>query len=237
MSNLEVRVAHDAAGLVEMVAQAFVERMLERQAAGEVPHVVLTGGTVAVDVHRAIAAYGLERGVDFDQIEFWFGDERFVAPDSPDRNAGQARESLLDLVGANRVHEMPSTSSAATPDHGAQLYENELAGVGDFDLVFLGLGPDGHIASLMPGLPAIDADSTDVVGVTGSPKPPPERISMTFRRLNRARTVWFVVSGDGKAEAVERSLEKDGSVSETPAHGITVADQVWWLDRGAAAFL
>lgn len=237
MSNLEVRVAHDPGGLVEMVAHDFVERMLERQAAGEVPHVVLTGGTIAADVHAAIARLGLERGLDFDRIEFWFGDERFVAPDSPDRNARQAREAMLDLVGANRVHEMPSTSDAATPEHGAQLYEEALAGVGDFDLVFLGLGPDGHLASLMPGMPALDADAQDVVGVTGSPKPPPERISLTFRRLNRARSVWFVVSGDGKAEAVERSLEKDGSVSETPAHGITVADQVWWLDRGAAAFL
>lgn len=234
---MEVLVHATPSELVTAVATAFVDRMLERQRDGVVPHVVLTGGTIAVDLHRAIASLGLERGLDFDGIEFWFGDERFVAPDSPDRNAVQARSSLLDPVGAAHVHEMPSTASAATPEHGAHLYEEELAGVEEFDLVFLGMGPDGHVASLMPGLPQLAATEQGVVGVTGSPKPPPERISLTFPRLNRARSVWFIVSGDAKAEAVEHALSTEGSVEQTPARGITVPDQLWWLDRGAAAFL
>lgn len=234
---MEVKVSATPADLVSAVAAAFVERMLDLQAAGEVPHVVLTGGTIAVDLHEEIARLGVAEGLDFGGIEFWFGDERFLAPDSPDRNALQARGALLEKVGARRVHEMPSTASAATPDHGASLYEEELAGVGDFDLVFLGLGPDGHVASLMPGLPQLSVTDQDVVGVMDSPKPPPERISLTFPRLNRARSVWFIVSGDGKAEAVEKALAAEGSVEETPARGITTDDQTWWLDRGAAAFL
>lgn len=234
---MEVNVSATPGDLVKAVGAAFVARMLDLQAAGAIPHVALTGGTIAVDLHEEIARLGVAEGLDFSGIDFWFGDERFVAPDSPDRNAVQARAALLDRVGATRVHEMPSTASAATPDHGASLYEEELAGVGEFDLVFLGLGPDGHVASLMPGLPQLAVTDQDVVGVTGSPKPPPQRISLTFPRLNRARSVWFIVSGDGKAEAVEKALAAEGSVDETPARGITAEDQTWWLDRGAAAFL
>ena len=132
---------------------------------------------------------------------FWFGDERFVAPDSPDRNALQAREAFLDAVGADpaNVHDMPSTADAADVDAGAAAYAETLRthGGGEFDIVMLGIGPDGHIASLFPGFPQLDVDDI-AVGVTGSPKPPPERISLTFACLNRAKSVWFLVSGDGQ---------------------------------------
>ncbi len=114
----------------------------------------------------------------------WFGDERFVAPDSPDRNAGQARAAFLNAVGATQVHEMPSTASAATLEEGAATYGDLLRehGSGAFDVLMLGIGPDGHVASLFPGHPALDVDDTVAVGVSDSPKPPPARISLTSRR-------------------------------------------------------
>ena len=138
----------------------------------------------------------------------WFGDERFVAPDSPDRNAGQARAAFLDAVGATQVHEMPSTASAATLEEGAATYGDLLRehGSGAFDVLMLGIGPDGHVASLFPGHPALDVDDTVAVGVSDSPKPPPARISLTFGALNRSTSVWFLASGEGKAEAVARAL-------------------------------
>lgn len=234
----ELHLYDDADALAASVADAFLARMRERQAAGEEPHVALTGGTIAVALHREIARRAPGSGVDFGRIVFWFGDERFVAPDSPDRNARQAREAFLDAVGATQVHEMPSTADAADVDEAAAAYQTTLRqlGAGEFDLVFLGLGEDGHVASLMPGLPALDADGI-AAGVTDSPKPPPERVTLTFPALNRARSVWFLVSGAGKAAAVAAALSPTGSVDDTPARGITVADAHWHLDRAAAANL
>jgi 6-phosphogluconolactonase len=176
--------------------------------------------------------------VDWTQVVVWWGDERFVAPDSPDRNARQAREAFLDAVGATQVHEMPSTADAAGVDEGAAAYAATLRehGSGEFDVVMLGIGPDGHIASLFPGFPQLDA--TDIaVGVTGSPKPPPERISLTFAPLNRAKSVWFLVSGEGKAEAVARAVG-GADRHEIPAAGVSGHEEtIWFLDRAAASQL
>ena len=108
---------------------------------------------------------------------------------------------------------------------------------GDFDLVLLGVGPDGHVASLFPGFPQLDVDDRIAVAVTGSPKPPPDRISLTFTALNQAGEVWFLVSGEGKADAVARALAPEGSVHETPARGITAPNRTWWLDQAAAGSL
>ncbi|HET9499717.1 MAG TPA: 6-phosphogluconolactonase [Marmoricola sp.] len=236
---MELHVAEDAPALATEVAEAFLQRMKAAQDAGETPQVALTGGTIAVDIHREIARLAKDAGVDFSRIVFWFGDERFVAPDSPDRNAKQARDALLDAVGATQVHEMASTADASSPDEGADQYAALVRekGSGEFDLVFLGLGGNAHVASLMPGAPQLDVTDRIAVGVTDSPKPPPERISLTFPALNRTRSVWFVVSGANKADAVAAALADEGDVHETPARGITVEDQVWYLDDAAAAKL
>ena len=101
----------------------------------------------------------------------------------------------------------------------------------------LGVGPDGHVASLFPGFPQLDVDDAIAVGVTGSPKPPPERVSLTFPALNRADEVWFVVSGADKAEAVGRALAaQPPGVHEIPAAGVHGEMQtIWFLDRDAAS--
>ena len=99
------------------------------------------------------------------------------------------------------------------------------------------MGPDGHVASLFPGFPQLDVDDRIAVPVTGSPKPPPERISLTFPALNRTHEVWFLVSGDGKADAVARALAAEGTVHATPARGITVENTTWFLDTAAASLL
>ena len=104
----------------------------------------------------------------------------------------------------------------------------------------LGLGPDGHVASLFPGHPALGVDDRVAVAVPDSPKPPPERISLTFGALNHSRAVLFVVSGEEKADAAARALAPDGTVEETPARGVTGlpgTDPTWHLDRPAASAL
>ena len=102
----------------------------------------------------------------------------------------------------------------------------------------LGVGPDGHVASLFPGFPQLDVTDQIAVGVTDSPKPPPERISLTFSALNRARSVWFLVSGDEKADAVARALAEGTDLHDIPAAGVTGTEEtIWFLDRDSASHL
>jgi 6-phosphogluconolactonase len=243
---LELRILADPAELAAAVADRFLYRVAAAQGRGEHPHVALTGGTIAHDVHREIAqrSESGEHEVDWGRVSFWWGDERFVAPDSADRNARDARAVFLDPVGATSVHEVPSTAEAADVEAAATAYGDLLraSDAGEFDLVMLGMGPDGHVASLFPGFPQLDADGI-AVPVTGSPKPPPERVSLTFPALNRTRAVWFLVTGEGKADAVKRALADTGDVHETPARGISptprqgAGETTWFLDLPAAGKL
>jgi 6-phosphogluconolactonase len=249
-----VEIHPDADTLAATVAGALLGRVAEAQEAGGDVHVALTGGTIAELVHREIARHHSGavpdvRPVDWSRVHVWWGDERFVPADSPDRNARQAREAFLDAVGASRVHEVPASDQVADAEEAAASYSRAVRedGSGEFDVVMLGLGPDGHIASLFPGHPGLEARDAIAIAVHDSPKPPPDRVSLTFEALNRARAVWFLVSGDGKAEAVARALADvpDGasgsaaaSVRETPARGVLGREEtIWFLDSPAASHL
>ena len=241
MSAPEVRVHDDAGVLVGDVASRLLEELEALQADGRVPQICLTGGSIAEALHREVARRAPESSVDWSRVAVWFGDERFAEAASPDRNAGQAREALLDSVPLDpaNVHEVPASDAGMDLDAAAAAYAEELRahGSGAFDVMMLGMGPDGHVASLFPGHPALDAEGI-AVAVRESPKPPPERVSLTFAALNRSRHVWFLVNGEGKADAVARALAEDGSVSQTPARGVRGQEStVWWIDRAAAARL
>jgi 6-phosphogluconolactonase len=237
----EVKVLPGAGDVARMVAEQLVVRLAAIQSEGRVPSVVLTGGTIANEIYREVAALPSDV-VDWMRIDFWWGDERYVPADSTDRNDRAAELDLLDVVGVDpaRVHAMPAADEVH-PDleAAAAAYAEELRRHqdGDFDLVLLGLGPDGHVASLFPGFPQLEVTDELAVAVTDSPKPPPERISLTFPALSRTREVWFLVTGDGKADAVRRALADEGSVQETPARGVTCENSTWWLDEAAASAL
>ena len=234
-----IEVHEDAAALATAVAGELLSRLADAQAGGGVPHISLTGGTIAEAIHREIARLSPASDVDWSRVVVWFGDERFVGPDDPDRNAGQARAAFLDAVGATQAHPMPSTADAADVDEGAASYAETLRehGAGEFDVMMLGIGPDGHIASLFPGFAQLDVDDALAVGVTGSPKPPPERISLTFEALRRSKSVWFLVSGAGKAQAVAAALG-GADLHDIPAAGVTGREEtIWFLDRGSASSL
>jgi 6-phosphogluconolactonase len=239
VSRVEVHESADE--LATVVAGALLRLLTVRQAAGEVPDIALTGGTIADKIHREIARLAPDSGVDWRRVSFYWGDERYVAPDSDDRNAKQAREAFLDAVGVDpaRVHEIPSTADADSVEAAAAAYSETVRehGAGSFALLMLGVGPDGHIASLFPGFPQLRVDDTIAVGVTDSPKPPPERVSLTFPALNRSDEVWFVVSGADKAEAVGRALAAEPpGVHEIPATGVHgQLATIWFLDREAAS--
>jgi 6-phosphogluconolactonase len=234
---------HDSAeALATAVAGELLTRLADAQAAGTTPHIGLTGGTIAEAVHREVARLSEGSEVDWSQVVVWWGDERFVAPDSSDRNAGLARTEFLSVVGADpaHVHEMPSTADASDVAAGAAAYADEVRrdGGGEFDILMLGVGPDGHIASLFPGYPQLDVDDQIALPVTDSPKPPPERITLTYPALNRSRAVWFLVSGEGKSEAVARALAEGTDLHDTPAAGVTgLEETLWFLDRGSASHL
>ncbi len=241
MSPAQVQVLPDRDALAHRVAEWFVARLAAAQALGRTPSVVLTGGSIAEELYRAAATLD-STAVDWTNVDFWWGDERYVPADSPDRNDRQVELDLLDLVGADpaHVHAMPAAdeqhpdvASAAT-DYCATVRAH---GSPVHDLVLLGLGPDGHVASLFPGFAQLDVVDEVAVPVTDSPKPPPERISLTFPELNRAREVWFVVAGEDKSGAVARALAESGTVAETPARGISCEQTIWWLDEAAAAGL
>lgn len=225
----------DADELASEIAARLAERIAHVQVEGRTPHVVLTGGTIAIEVYQRLDA----DAADWSDVVLWFGDERFVPEGHEDRNDRQARDAFLDRLGVptENVRSMPahgcSTSMAEAADaYGATLPDEP------FDVVLLGLGPDGHVASLFPEFAQLHEQERRCVEVFDSPKPPPERISLTFPALNHTRATWFLVSGEGKADAVARALAPEGSVEETPARAAHGRDEtVWFLDEAAASTL
>lgn len=238
--RIEVHESPEA--LATAIAGELLVRLSDAQAAGHEPQIALTGGTIADAVHHELARLSAEAEVDWSRVVVWWSDERFVEPASDDRNERLAREAFLDQVDADpaKVHPMPSTESVPSLEAGAAAYGEELRtyGSGEFDVVMLGIGPDGHIASLFPGYPQLDVDDQVAVPVTDSPKPPPERISLTFGALNRAASVWFLVSGEEKAPAVARALAEGTDRHDIPAAGVSGSEEtIWFLDRAAASHL
>lgn len=229
-----IKVLPDAPALASAIASLMSIRIADVQAAGKRPSVVLTGGSIAIAVYDA-----LEEGtVDWTNVDFYWGDERFVPEGHADRNDQQAKDSFLTRFGvpAERIHAMPAHGCDLSTADAADGYGDELP-TEPFDLVLLGMGPDGHIASLFPGFEQLHETERRAVEVFNSPKPPAVRITMTYPTLNNAEAVWLLVAGEGKAEAVARALG-DTTIDETPASGVAgTTETLWLLDEAAAGRL
>jgi len=245
MTESEVLQFATADELAQQVANRLVARLTDLQSSGTVPSIVLTGGGIAAKIHTAIAEADAD-GVDWSRVEVWFGDERFVPEDDPQRNAGEAAGMLLDRLpfDPTRVHPMPASGGkyGDDVDAAAEAYAQDLreaAVEGDtprFDVLMLGIGEDGHCASLFPGRTEVD-DDRPAVAVRDSPKPPPTRITLTGGPLSRASEVWWVASGTGKAEAVSQAVH-GADPHEVPAAGPKGVDKtLWFLDDAAASRL
>jgi 6-phosphogluconolactonase len=234
----------DAGTLAEATAARLLVRLLDLQAVRRPVHVVLTGGTVGIEVLRRVAASPLRDAVDWSGVHVWWGDERFLPAGDPNRNETQAREALLDALGpvlpSGNVHPMaplgPEAPDAATAArrYAAELRAHAPAGglAPTFDVLLLGVGPDGHVASLFPGRSAMFEAHQLVVAETGSPKPPPARVSLTLPLIRTAREVWLVAAGVEKAAAVARALQGDDAL---PAARATGSERTLWLVDVAAA--
>ncbi|WP_067465400.1 6-phosphogluconolactonase [Actinomadura macra] len=235
--------------LAAAVAARLVTRIADAQAARGSASVVLTGGGVGTAVLAALAASPARDAVDWRNLDVWWGDERFLPSGDPERNETGARAALLDHVPVDpvRVHPMAPSDGADgdAPDAAAARYAAELRAavrpadhgpVPSFDVLMLGVGPDAHVASLFPGMPAL-RDERPVVAVLGAPKPPPTRISLTFASLRAAREVWVLAAGASKAKAVRLGLTEPTS-EQAPVAGARGRERtLFLLDRDAASEL
>jgi 6-phosphogluconolactonase len=241
----DVVVEPDADRLARSVASALVARLSAAQAVHDVASVVLTGGGIGTAVLQRVADLAAEPEhavVDWTAVEVWWGDERFVPGDDDERNERGARRALLDRVGVpeERIHAVPpSDGPFAQPEDAAAWYAEQLAaaaggsGLPRFDVLLLGMGPEGHVASIFPDSPAVH-EERPVFAVRDCPKPPPTRVSLGFPAINTAEEVWLLVSGEGKAEAVARALSGVAPV-ELPAAGVRGRRATRWLLDAAAA--
>jgi 6-phosphogluconolactonase len=185
----------------------------------------LTGGSAARVLYPLLARARL----DWTRVELFYGDERCVPPDHPDSNHRQALEALGG-TGAT-FHPVDGT---APPDAAARAYEADLPGL---DVVHLGVGPDGHVCSLFPGHPLLAEPSRRVAALLDAPKPPPARVTLTLPALREARSLWFLVLGEAKQEAVRQALRSPDSRLPCALAHRAAAEAVWFLDRSAAGLL
>jgi 6-phosphogluconolactonase len=244
--STRIIVLPDAAVLAETVAARLVMAVLDAQADHGSAAVVLTGGTIAAKVYATVRDSGLRNAVDWSRVDFWWGDERFLPAGHPDRNETQARAAFLDALPVDpaRLHPMPWSDGVdgADADAAAARYAALLAaaagadpsGLPRFDVLLLGVGEDGHIASIFPDHPLHTPTST-VSAVTGSPKPPPVRLTLSLPAINTAREIWLVAAGAGKAQAVGAALAGAAPLLVPAAGAAATGHTLWLLDRAAAA--
>lgn len=233
--TIEILLHDDAEHLVDQAATQLLNELAGLQANGRAPQLCLTGGRIANRIYGRLAERAAQHALDWSMLDLWWGDERFVPTSDPDRNVGQALATLAGGVSLNsaRIHPMPAAEGSADLDQAARTYADEL-GTTVFDICLLGVGPDGHVASLFPDHPSSEPTNRTVIPVREAPKPPPERLSLTLPVLNASTEIWLLVSGADKAEAVARA-HRGEDIPAAKVHGTALTR--WFLDADAASQL
>ncbi|MFI9816753.1 6-phosphogluconolactonase [Saccharothrix variisporea] len=248
MSRPEVVVHRDGDLLAAAAAARLVTRLVDAQTARGSASLVLTGGRTGIAVLEQLRATPARDAVDWSRVDLYWGDERFLPSGHPDRNETQARAALLDHVPVDpaRVHVMEPSDGrfGDDPDAAAEAYAELLAArarpedhgpVPSFDVCLLGVGEEGHTLSVFPSSPAVYEKERTVVAVRNCPKPPPTRVSLTLPAASRAREVWLMTTGEGKAAAVAMALTGAGEVQLPAAGAHGQRRTLWLLDSAAAA--
>lgn len=216
----------DADGVATGAAEAVVARVRELLTEQSEVNLVLTGGTVGILTLAKLR----EIPMDWSRVQIWWGDERFVEKLSGDRNELQAKNALLDHIEipeAN-LHPFPASDEGLSLDEAAEMFRTVVAGV-NFDILLLGIGPDGHIASLFPGK---NVEGELVVAEHDSPKPPPQRLSLSYQAINSSREVWFTVAGADKQNAVATAF--GDAPEDLPVGRVRGRERtVWFVDATA----
>ncbi|MFC0435940.1 6-phosphogluconolactonase [Kutzneria buriramensis] len=234
-------VVHSGGDLLAAAAAArLITSLVDAQAARGVASLVLTGGRTGNAVMAHVRDSPAREAVDWSRVDLYWGDERFLPAGHPDRNETQAREALLDHIELDpaRVHVMEPSDGrfGDDPDAAAADYARVLGStVPAFDVFLLGVGEEGHTASIFPDSPAVHENSLAVVAVRDCPKPPPTRVSLTLPAIRHAQEVWLMTTGEAKADPVARALAGATEV-EIPAAGARgLRRTLWLLDAAAAA--
>lgn len=234
--------------MARAAAARLITKIVDAQSARGYASVVLTGGRNGNGLLAALSSAPARDAIDWSRLDLWWGDERFLPDGDPERNYTQAREALLDSVPLNpsRVHPMPASDGPYEADAAAEVYAAELAAaagpedhgpVPTFDVLMLGVGPDTHVASLFPELPAVRETERTVVGVHGAPKPPPTRVTLTLPAIRSAREVWLLAAGEDKAKAAAIALSGAGEIQAPAAGAYGRSRTLWLLDTAAASQL
>lgn len=224
--------------LSQIAAKSFIE--LANQAIAERGRflISLSGGSTPMKLYERLAS----ENPDWSRIHFFWGDERCVPVDDPGNTYGQVKKILFDKIGQTNIHRI---ESALEPASAAQAYARTLSGFADapfdfprFDLVLLGMGEDGHTASLFPGSP-VDMDTSTIAVTANYQDRPAERVSLTPRVFNHAREIWFLVTGAGKAGTLHSVLKGERNPGLYPAQRIQPVNGnlVWMIDEAAGRLL
>ncbi len=239
----QLHIAEDSERLAQEAARHWTRRALEAIERRGAFHVALSGGSTPERLYRHLGQGDLAKSVDWSRVHVWFGDERCVPPDHPDSNYRMAREAFLAKVplpsrNVHRIH------GELTPEDAASRYALALVrelperqgAFGRFDLLMLGMGADGHTASLFPGTPALTERERPAVAVYVE-KLDSWRVTITYPLIERAREIMLLVSGAAKAEVVAQVLSGQGDAYPVARVRAVEGELVWWLDRAAAARL
>ena len=241
-----IDIVPDSEALVRAAGARLVNAIQTAVAARGRALIVLTGGGNGIGLLKYLGTQG--QRIDWSKVHLFWGDERYVPEDDDERNEKQAREALLDHIDIppSQVHPMAASDGEFGGDLAAAAlaYEQLLAAnaspgepVPNFDVHLLGMGPEGHINSLFPDTPAVLETTRMVVAVEDSPKPPPQRITLTLPAIQRSREVWLLVAGAGKADAAAAAIGGAQPVSVPAAGAIGLETTLWLLDEEAAAKL
>ncbi len=241
MSTSTVVVHPGRQALADAAAARLAVAVLDAQAARGVAHVTMTGGSMGSEIVRSLVALPARDAVDWSRVHVWWGDERYLPAGDADRNDTQNDAAGLASLGLDpaHVHRVAGPDTTGSVEESAAAYAAALrdSGGGAFDVMVLGVGPDGHIASLFPHHPAAGTTDALAIAVHDSPKPPPTRVSLTLECLARSREVWFLVSGADKADAVHRGVS-GAPLETTPAAHVHGQQRTLWLvDTDAAGEL
>ena len=219
-----------------LVAQRLLARLIELQATQPTVHLCLTGGNAANAMYEQLSDLAADSALNPAALRLWWGDERFVPSTDPERNSLQAVTRLARTIAIHSAdtHMMPAKDGRQDSHEAAAEYGAEL-GDTHFDIILLGIGEDGHVGSIFPNHPSFEPTSRAVIGVTDSPKPPAERISLTIATMNRSAEAWFMATGGQKADAVAKAIAGDPTIPAGHVHGRSRTE--WFNDEAAPAQL
>lgn len=242
MNRPDVRVFDSKEALGEAAADQ-VAALIESLPEGERFSLALAGGSTPLPLHRALATKHHD-AVDWNRIHIFWGDDRFVPPNDENSNYRMARETLLDHVPIPSKNIHPIPTDVGSPEEAAAQYEQTLKaffgndGPPQFDLILLGMGPDGHTASLFPGVPALQEKERWVAGVAAPQHIGPHvpRVTLTLPVINRSKQVFFLVAGENKQEPLAAILNGKPGAGAYPASRVHARQGlVWFVDEAAAA--